>query len=109
MASSSSLVPLSRSPSLKSAMPRLFLFQLCRSAFALPEPPKGSSQIALGLGPVEWHSLAGPFLQGIAIGSNCLFQLPRPTLMLSETGKSIAQIALGLGPVEWHALAGPLL
>jgi hypothetical protein len=51
-ASSNRAVPLSRSPSPKSALPRLFCVR----------------------GPVERHTFAGSFLQGVAIGADGFLQ-----------------------------------
>src|SRR5262249_47218370 len=84
------------------------LFQPCRSALALPERDPLFAEVALvlrpgsrppplalflnpkfvrGRGPVGRVALAGPFLQGLAIGNNRLFQLRRSGLTLPETGK----------------------
>ena len=60
-------------------------------------------------GPIERHALAGPFLQRLAIGDDCLFELCRPALASPQRLKHVAQIVLGHGPLERHALARPFL
>src|SRR5262249_45347737 len=67
---------------------------------------KRIAEIILGPGPVERHALAGQFLEGVAIGANCLLQPRRPALACAERLKRIAEIVLGPGPAERHAVAG---
>jgi hypothetical protein len=55
------------------------------------------------LGPVERHTRAGIFLQGVAIGGNGLFEPRRPALPLAERYKRSAEIVLGGGPLERRA------
>jgi hypothetical protein len=72
-------------------MPRLF-WVVAQSS--------GTLQIVLGHSPLERRTLAGLFLQRLAISGNRLFELCSLALPLSETQKRIAQIVLGHGPVE---------
>ena len=77
-------------------------------------PPLGKEHqrdafIAKTPGPPERHTLARPFLQRLAIGSDSLFKLRRPALASPKSGKRITQIVLGPGPFERHTLAGLFL
>jgi hypothetical protein len=68
-------------------------------------PAASRAPFVEALGPIERHALAGPFLEGVAIGGDRLVQVFRPALALAEGRKRSAEIVLGRGPVERHALA----
>src|SRR6516165_8026628 len=77
-------------------------------------PPLGKEHqrdafIAKTPGPPERHTLARPFLQRLAIGSDSLFEFRRPTLPAPKGKKRVAQIVLRRGPLARLALAGPFL
>src|SRR5262249_49954936 len=113
---------------MESALPRLFwvmahssgtrsralsfsdsLFELRRPALASSQSGKHITQIALGPGPFERHTLAGLFFQPLAIGGDSLFEFRRPALAAPKVKKHVAQIVLRRGPLARLALAGPFL
>ncbi len=124
-------MPLSRSPRLASAVPRLFcvVAQLERDALAGPLgqglaksgdgliEPRGAAlalakaqkriaEIVLRRRPLERDALAGPLGQGLAKSGDGLFEPRGAALALAQASKRSAEIVLRRRPVERDALAG---
>ncbi len=76
-------------------------------------PPEGplaqfyerGAQIALGCGPTEWYTLAGPLLQRQSEGGHGLPQSRGSGFPLGEIYECEAEVVLGSGPIERHTLA----
>src|SRR6478736_5559464 len=70
---------------------------------------KRAAEIVLSAGPFERHSLAGVFLERLAIGGNRLLKALGSALTCPKRFKRGAEILLGHGPIERHALEGVFL